>query len=311
MTRENNEDVKAFDDDQSSVFFRRAKAIPVRRGRLPRRGRRLAVWAGFILMAFILAILAGCAMARFALRSARFQLTSPSDVTIAGNRFVSPAEILAAIGVPPDTRGLSSLNVFGLSLSSEARRVEAIPWIKSATLARSFPHRLAIYVTARVPVAFVNLGGKVKLVDRDGVILDIPENATFDFPVLEGLSAEETADERARRVSLYCKFMRETAKEVPASGWMVSEVRLTDPDDLQALLVRGSATLLLHLGRRNFFRRFANFLTLLPRLEKHSDKIASVDLRYGNQVVVRPATPQEHSAAGQTPFAAENSRIHD
>jgi cell division septal protein FtsQ len=284
--------LEELDAGEGSPYLRRSKAIGVRRGRFTRRARRLLSWAMFSLLALLPAGFAGYELARFALGSPAFQIISGADVTISGNRYVSPEQILDAAGVPVNAGSRTGINIFRISLWAEAKRVETIPWVKSAAVVRAFPHRLAIYVTERVPVAFADIGDRIKLVDADGVLLDNPGKTTFDFPVLRGLDAEQSASDRAQRVGMYCDFMRETAAEMPRSGWMVSEVRLKDPDDLQALLVQGSETLRVHFGRRDFLRRFRNFLALLPELEKHSAKISSVDLRYGNQVVVEPSASE-------------------
>ncbi len=282
-------DLNGLSAEGESPYLRRGKPIGVRRGHLPRRGRRLLAWAWFGLVAVAPAGWAGYAIARFALGSPRFQLSSPTEVTITGNRFVSRSEILNAIALFNDSETSRGFNLFRAPLGALQKRVESIAWVKSATVMRAFPRRLVIAVTERVPVAFADIRGEIELVDAGGTILDNPGQTAFDFPVLEGLRIDQTPSDRAERVGLYCKFMRETARQVPATGWMISEVRLNDPEDLEALLVHGSETLLLRFGHRDFSSRFQNFLALLPQLEKHSAKIASVDLRYGHQVVVEPA----------------------
>jgi hypothetical protein len=125
-------------------------------------------------------------------------------------------------------------------------------------------------------------------VDAEGVLLEKPEKGVFDFPVLSGLEAEGGGAERRSRLALYEQFTRELAEEVPRSGWLVSEVDVTDADDLKALLIQGQETLLVHFGHNDFLPRFRNFLTLWPEVRKAHAKVDSVDLRYQNQIVVDP-----------------------
>lgn len=303
--------LEEFPPEEDSPYLRRSRAIGVRRRRISRRTRRLLAWTVAWGAVLIPGGFAGFGLARFAVSSRRFEIASGANVTVTGNRFVPRGEILREAGVATSADSETGPNLFRMSLSAEETRVESIPWIKRATVVRAFPHHLAIYVTERVPVAFADLGGKITLVDAHGVILDNPGKTALDFPVLRGITADESASERAQQVSTYCEFMRETAAEMPRSGWMVSEVRLKDPDDLQALLVQGSETLLVHFGRRDFLRRFKNFLALLPQLEKHSAKIASVDLRYGNQVVVEPAGPGKNPSGNRTQPSLEGSGLRD
>ena len=85
--------------------------------------------------------------------------------------------------------------------------------------------------------------------------------------------------------------MRQLNEEAPRAGWLISEVDLSDADDLKALLVQGAETLQVHFGRKDFLDRFRIFLELLPELRKANTKLDSIDLRFRNQIVVSPQTP--------------------
>jgi cell division protein FtsQ len=82
--------------------------------------------------------------------------------------------------------------------------------------------------------------------------------------------------------------MRELNGAKSRHGWLVSEVDLTDPEDLKALLFIGQQTVQVDFGDKDFLHRFQNFLALLPEIQKSNGKLDSVDLRYRNQIVVAP-----------------------
>jgi cell division septal protein FtsQ len=86
---------------------------------------------------------------------------------------------------------------------------------------------------------------------------------------------------------------------------VISEVYLTDAEDLVALLINGQQTLQVHFGQKDFLPRFRIFLALLPEIQKSSDKLNSVDLRYRNQIVVDPQTP---APAANKPALARGDR---
>jgi cell division protein FtsQ len=293
-----------FDDEEESPFRRRQKVVPVRRGRLG-RARRWLRWGLYGVFVLPLFAYGGYRLALFALTSPRFMLTSAEDVVVTGNRFVSREEALNALGFPASGKLANGVSIFRLSLAEKRKQVESVPWVKSATLSRAYPHRLAVSLVERTPVAFVNVEGRVKLVDAEGVLLDKPERASFDFPVLTGLDAAGNGAERAPRVALYEEFWGAVSDEASASGWLVSEVDLAELDDLKAILVQGRDTLQVHFGRENFRERFRNFLTLLPEVQKTNTKIGSIDLRYRNQVVVNPQTPESPGAGVAAPAAAQ------
>ncbi len=284
-------------EDEESPYLRRQKAMSVRRGRFSRRLR----WIFWGVAVLIPVGLAGYGLATFALTSSCFVLNSPDDVVVTGNRFVSREEVVNALHLPLGTKAGGGINVFRLPLEEKRRLVEAIPWVQSAALTRVLPHRLVVQVTERSPVAFVNRDGRVGLVDAEGTVLDKPENSAFDFPVLAGLEAAQSADDRRARLALYTEFMTQLGEESPRSGWMISEVDLRDADDLKALLVQGRETIEVHFGHEEFLDRFRSFLALFPELRKSNAKLDSVDLRYRNQIVVNPQAPMSAPVPAEQP----------
>jgi cell division protein FtsQ len=240
-----------------------------------------------VVLVFIPVGLAAYAFMDYAVDSPRFVLRTADKVVVVGNRFVTREEVLNALGLPVVGRRHHGLNVFRVSLAAKRRQVELIPWVRSAALTRIFPDCLMVHVLERTPVAFVNMGGHVGLVDGEGVLLDKPENASFDFPVLAGLGNAANSEERRARLGVYQEFIR-ALENAPRSGWLISEVDLSDADDLRALLVQGRETIQVHFGHQDFLERFHNFLALMPELRKSDARIDSVDLRFRNQVVVSP-----------------------
>ena len=288
-----------FDADEVSPYRRRQKAVPVRSRRFARL-RRVLRWLLFTTFVLLPVTYAAYHVAEFALTSRLFVLNSAADVAVEGNRYVSKEQIAEALGISsgPGRARRTRVNMLRLSLDKATGVVESIPWVRSARLTRAYPHHLTVRVEEREPVAFVNVEGRLKLIDREGVLLERPEKAAFDFPVLAGLDSRLSPPERRSRLDLYREFMRQISSEAAPSGWVVSEVDLSDSDDLKAVVVRENKNLELHLGRDEFGERFHNFLALVPELVKGDVTAASVDLRYGNQIVVSPQ-----------PAAADDDRV--
>jgi cell division septal protein FtsQ len=163
---------------------------------------------------------------------------------------------------------------------------------------RILPNCLVVRVVERTPVAFTNAGGRVGLIDSEGMVLEKPQSSTFDFPVVTGLDSVADLDERRARIALYQEFIHQLGEEIPHAGWMISEAGLADADDVKALLVQGRDTLQVHFGHENFLEHFHTFLALLPELRKSNALLDSVDLRYRNQVVINPQAPSSVPQAG-------------
>ncbi len=270
--------------EEESPYLRRQRTLSVRRKRFSPRAR----WTALGVAVLALAGTAGYFFASSALNSPRFVLASADDVAVEGNQYVSREEVLGALGLPAAGPIRVGSSVFRLSLGESAKQVEAISWVRSATVTRAYPHRLAIRVVERTPVAFVSLDGYLKLVDGDGIILDKPEKGTFDFPVLTGLDTAADRAERRVRLALYQDFMSQVSGEALRAGWLISEVNLSVAGDLEALLVAGGETIRIHFGESDFSERFHNFLASLRHMSKANAQIDSVDLRYKGQIVVNP-----------------------
>jgi|SRR5271167_2485742 len=287
------------DPEEESPYTRRRKGVTVRRSRFAflTTVLRGVSWTVVVLVPLAFA---GYRFGPLVANSSLFRLHPATDLDIDGNHFVAREEIVNALGIPPaDSSEGAEANIFQLSLDDERRRVESISWVPSAVLGRVYPHRLIVHVVERSPVAFANVGGRIELVDSDGTLLEKPEKAFFDFPILAGLDSVGGAPERKSRLALYHTFGEQLAGELPGSGWLISEVDLADADDLKALLVQGQETILVHFGYEAFAERFHNLLTSLPELRKTNAKIDSIDLRYRNQIVVNPSGDMQQEAGNR------------
>lgn len=290
--------------EEESPYRRRRKPIEVRRLTLGRRMGRYAPWV-LLGAAAILAVGYGTyRIAYFALNSPYFLVSSPSAVVIRGNEYVTREEVLDILGFSSRPELAVGYNIFRYPLEEKRKQLQQLPWVRAATVGRILPDQLVVEIVERKPVAFVKLGGRVMLVDEEGIFLGRPNHGRFDFPVLTGLEVQAGPAARRSRMAFYLEFLRQVSGEVARSGWTISEVDLADSDDLRALLIRGGETIRVHFGNQEYIQRFNNFLTLLPEMRRANARIDSVDLRYRNQVVVNPQT----SPSGATPLAAAGGK---
>lgn len=298
--------IEDLEPEQPNPFRRRQKVIGVRRRGL-RRFAKAAKWSLEILL------LALCiAGARWALHRAvespllRFQ--PARDVTVTGNHVVPSSDIVNAIGLGETAQSLAT-PILQLDLTSIRRRVERIPWVKSASITRIFPDRLRVTVVERTPVAYASIGGRIELVDQDGILLDMRRGAESGFPVIYGLSDAEDASVRKERLAPYLRFITSAKGPLKDSGWSVSEADVSNPDDLRVLLVKGPTTVLARFGSRNYLQRAESFISVVPRILARSTKINSIDLRFRDEVVVDPAGAAQQNvtatgASARPPTAA-------
>ena len=132
-----------------------------REGRIAGQRRSVRLRAVGIVAA-VLFVLGGC-YALYA--SSLFKITS---VEVVGNTHVTSAAILALAKVPGDA------TLIRFPADAVAERVSTDPWVGSVTVSRVFPSGMRIRVTERVPVAIVDAGSSMWLVDRTGMVIAKP-----------------------------------------------------------------------------------------------------------------------------------------
>jgi cell division protein FtsQ len=137
------------------------------------RRRRGAASASFPRRAVIAVLAVGLctAIAYTSVQLSEDSRLALGDVAVAGAQRTGVDAVLTTAALP---RGR---NVWLLDTSGAARRVEALPWIASAHVQRSWPNQVSIVVTERVAVARLSLdagapGGPYALVDADGRVLE-------------------------------------------------------------------------------------------------------------------------------------------
>ena len=172
---------------------------------------------------------------------------------------------------------------------------------------RLLPNQLRVAVTERVPVAFVRAGNQIGLVDRRGGLLDMPPAMMaakrYSFPVVTGVTAQQSSEERASRMRLYADFMSALNSTNGMAASQLSEVDLSDPEDVRVLLPSAGTDLLVHFGSEDFAARWQRLEEKLPGWRRQYPRLAGVDLRYQRQTVLEMARPNDEGTVQAAPSA--------
>ncbi|MDI4666396.1 cell division protein FtsQ/DivIB [Xanthobacter autotrophicus] len=191
------------------------------------------------------------------------------EVNISGHNHVTPAEILDVAGVK------SSTSILFLNADEMRARLEALPWIQSASVRKFYPDRIDIAVAERQAFALWQINGELKVIARDGIPIapysDDPRYVQLPIVVGEGAQKKvgEVVDALARLPSL--RDQVRAAIRVAERRWTLKmrngiDVRLPEEGLEEALVA------LMDLDREK---------KLLSR------DISIVDLRLPDRVVVR------------------------
>jgi cell division protein FtsQ len=213
----------------------------------------------------------------------RFQLRS---VQLSGGQYVDRTDV-EEVFLPDRDR-----SIFQVPLEQRRLQIEQVPWVRSAVVTRVLPDEIRISVEERVPVAFLWSRSGVVLVDAEGVMMDSPPEVSFAFPVVRGLSERERADQRRAKMRRYMTLMealRRQSPSLPADD--ISEVDLSDPEDLRLIATDAAGAVQLHLGEEKFRDRYEVYVRHIRQWRQQFAQIESIDLRYEGQVVIHAGIP--------------------
>jgi cell division protein FtsQ len=270
------------DDDvpmrtRSTGLRLRFRGLPTTKGGRIVAACFVAVWLGMC-VALVLMVRS------FLLHDERFVIQTASSIEFQGNAHVTRAQMLSVFGEDIER------NIFNIPLAQRRAELESLPWVAHATVMRLLPNRMRVSVIERTPVAFVRQGNHIGLVDGSGVLLDMPLAAKSDehysFPVVTGISANDPLSTRAARMKIYNRFTSELDGSGEKISEGLSEVDLSNPEDVKALIPDHSMDILVHFGDTDFLDRYRRFEAHLPEWRTVYPKLSSVDMRYERQVVL-------------------------
>jgi cell division protein FtsQ len=280
------DDARMLDLDaaQESPFLRGQKRVSVRRGSLPRKAATGLTWGILVLAAVFLCGVASAALYHYGEHSWRFRIESSDHIEITGLQNVNRYQIMEVMG------GDIGRNIFFVPLAERKQNLEKIPWVESASVMRFVPNRLRIEIHERTPVAFARVGSKILLIDPVGTLMDLPAagKKKYSFPVILGMNPGEPVSTRAARMKIY----NDLVSQLDASGAHysqdLSEVDLSDAEDVKVLASDPQGEVLVHLGSSSYLERYKVYVSHVREWRQQFDKLESVDLRYDRQIIVNP-----------------------
>ena len=162
--------------------------------------------------------------------------------------------------------------------------------MEHATVMRLLPNQLRVAIVERTPVAFVRHDKEIGLVDANGVLLrmapSIISERHFSFPVISGIDARDPLSTRAARMKIYQRFVTELDSDGQKVSEQLSEVDLSNPEDVKVMMPEQGSDILAHFGDEKFLSRYKNYKSHLAEWRQQYPHLASVDLRYDHQVVL-------------------------
>lgn len=190
------------------------------------------------------------------------------NVFLEGRRHESSNSVAAALAVPRGTP------MFGIDLEAARRRLEKLPWVRSAGVERRFPDTVRVTIVERRPLALWQRRNELVLVDDRGEV--IPQEDLERFPgllVVVGKDAPAHVGALLRILSNEPTLKKRVnaAVRVGARRW---NLRMDN----------GVYVWLPERGALDAWNRLARFERLHGLLEQD---LQSIDLRLPDQLIVR------------------------
>jgi cell division protein FtsQ len=270
------------DVDEESPFLRAQKRVSARRSSLPPRTAHRLLWAAAAFAALCLAAVAFSALYRYGERSWRFRVESSDNIEIVGTQNVTKAQIMEVMGAD------IGRNIFFIPLAQQKAQLEQIPWVSSASVMRFVPNRLRVEIHERTPVAFARVGPRIALIDAGGTLMELPPKRKYSFPVILGMFPGEPLSTRVPRMKAYNALIRDLDSGGARYSQDLSEVDLSDLDNLKVRVNDPAGDVLVELGSSDFLKRYKIYVSHAQEWRHQFQKLESVNLRYDNQVIVNP-----------------------
>ena len=176
---------------------------------------------------------------------------------------------------------------------------------------RLLPNRISVTIEERTPVAFAQIGPRTSLIDAGGMVMGMPANrqVKYSFPVIRGITETEPLSSRAAAMKIYNRLVSELGSTDGDSAGpnggvngalnsgppnyvkQLSEVDLSDPENVKVTANDPGGTMVVHLGKEDFLPRYKLYVTHIAEWRQQFQNVQSVDLRYEGQVIVNPDKP--------------------
>jgi len=235
-------------------------------------------------------------------------------------------------------RIVGTTKLLDVDLAAIKQKVETIPIVRSATVARVLPDGIFVRVIERRPAVLVRRmtgpqEGKLIWLDDDAVEigefsslhLSTPAGETPQIPPIargfaEGNRSQVAITEDRERIALYKKLEKDFS-EGPKPLWnLLDEIELPSTKDVNLSLAH--PPVMIHVGSEDFRRRFEWALTILQaikqgdaelltryrmqdveRVIQNADSIKFLDATRPERVVVNFATP-----GAEKPLAKQDTK---
>jgi hypothetical protein len=228
---------------------------------------------------------------RGAARAARaFVLNSPyfsvREIQVRGGDRVRGGELVAMAGLK------HGMTIWNIDPKAIEKKFAKHPWVRRVVVRREFPRRVLIEVEERAPKAILAMG-KLYYVDSEGVVFaEVGEGDKLGLPMITGLRPEQlsTRDPALRR---RLKEALRLGELMAMDEHKLSEIHFTAPE--RVVLYTTAYPTALHMGWGDWGDKVGRVKRIFSLWKGHEERLASMDVSFRGQAVVRIRNAQQPS----------------
>jgi len=191
------------------------------------------------------------------------------DVTIAGLKNRQPVAVLKAIGIKPND------SLIGFDANAARGVLEKVDWVKKAEVRRIYPNQLEIDIVERVPFAIWQRDGEFYVIDKFGAAF-----TSLEASDVEGLIV--VTGEGAH------KKVFELVNHLEAQSGLQSKIAAAGRIGDRRWNLYFKSGLKVMLAEKDLAQGLARLKKLQDDVGIFDKAIATVDLRFGDRVVISP-----------------------
>lgn len=184
-------------------------------------------------------------------------------------------------------------NFFTVDIERLRQSLEKLPWVRSVSIRREFPHRLAVRLEEHQALArwnnsaLVNRQGEVFVAESERVTVGAYGNTPSPRPPLYGGSEQVLPSFIGQNGASFevAQHYAQFSQQLAALNLQVAQLALSPRHAWQLRLSNG---MVLELGREDMQQRLARFVAVYPySLAVMQGTVKYVDLRYRNGFAVK------------------------
>lgn len=224
-------------------------------------------------------------------RAARaFVLDSPyfsvREIQVRGADRVRGGELVAMASLK------HGMTIWNIDPTAIEKKFAKHPWVRRVVVRREFPRRVLIEVEERAPKAILAMG-KLYYIDAEGVVFtEVGEGDKLGLPMITGLRAEQlSASGPALRRRL--KEALQLGELMAVDEHKLSEIHFSAPE--RVVLYTTAYPTALHMGWGEWGDKVGRVKRIFSLWKGHEERLASMDVSFGGQAVVRVRNIQQQS----------------